>query len=227
MADDTGWVGLRGFNWEPMLARNYSPAGYDRRHMLTLAWVYELPVGKGRKWNTGGITDAIFGGWRINGQFSAYTGTPFTVTGSTQSLRCVGCTQTADQIGEVRKIDTERGPNKPYYDPTSFQDPLRTFNAANPVYRPGTMGLNALYGPGFWRLDPLLSKTFTITERIRTEFRAEAVNITNTPRWGNPGAGSASPLYDAQGNITDLRNFMSITSAGGLRTIRFGLRTEF
>jgi hypothetical protein len=230
MADDTGWVGLRSFNWEPMIGRNYAPAGYDRTHMFTMAWVYELPAGKGKALALSGPLDTIFGGWRVTGQFSAYSGTAFTVSGSSQSLRCAGstaCAQTADQIGPVRKIDTERGPNKPYYDPTSFQDPLRTFNPANPVYRPGSMGIQSLRGPGFWRLDPMISKIFSITERFRTEFRAEAFNITNTPRWGNPNGGAGSVQYNPDGSIRNLQNFMSITSAGGLRSVRFGMRVEF
>jgi hypothetical protein len=234
MNDDTGWTNLPQWNWEPMIDRNYAPAGYDRRHMLTMAWVYELPVGKGRPYATGGVADAIFGGWNISGQFSAYTGTPFMVTGSAQSLRCAGataCNQTADLVRPLVKIGN-KGPGQYYYDPNSFRDPLVFFNANNPVYRPGTTGRNSIYGPGFWRLDPMVSKTFSITERIRTEFRAEALNITNTPRWGNPNAGAASlrlanpndPLNSA---ISATNNFMSITSASGLRSIRFGLRTTF
>ena len=39
---------------------------------------------------TESIADAILGGWRVTGQFSAYTGTPFTVSGSSQSIRCAG-----------------------------------------------------------------------------------------------------------------------------------------
>jgi hypothetical protein len=195
--------------------------------MFTMAWVYDLPFGRGKRWDLRGITDGAFGGWRLTGMFSAYTGTPFTVTGSAAAVRCVGCTQTADQIGPVRKIDTERGPGKPYYDPTSFRDPLFSFNPANPVYRFGTMGRNVLHGPGFWRLDPMLSKEVSVKERVRVEFRAEAQNITNTPRWGNPNAGSASPILNSDGSIRQLNNFMTITGAGGLRSFRFGLRTEF
>jgi outer membrane receptor protein involved in Fe transport len=227
MADDDGWAGLAFSSWEPELKRNYAPAGCDRRHMFTMAWVYDLPFGRGKRWDLRGITDGAFGGWRLTGMFSAYTGTPFTVTGSAAAVRCVGCTQTADQIGPVRKIDTERGPGKPYYDPTSFRDPLFSFNPANPVYRFGTMGRNVLYGPGFWRLDPMLSKEVSVKERVRVEFRAEAQNITNTPRWGNPNAGSASPILNSDGSIRQLNNFMTITGAGGLRSFRFGLRTEF
>ncbi len=227
MTDEDGWAGLAQWNWEPMIDRNYAPAGYDRRHMFTMAWVYHLPVGRGKRWAVSGIADKVLGGWELSGMFSAYTGTPFTVSGSGSSLRCIGCAQTADLVAPLRKIDTERGPGKTYYDPNSFRDPLVFFNPANPVYRPGTTGRNAFYGPGFWRLDPMVSKEFVVTERIRTEFRVEAVNITNTPRWGTPNSGAASLALNPDGSIRALNNFMSITGAGGLRTMRFGLRTQF
>jgi outer membrane receptor protein involved in Fe transport len=227
MGDEDGWAGLAMWNWEPMIRRNYAPAGYDRRHMFTMAWVYELPVGTGKKWSLAGISDQVLGGWKINGMFSAYSGTPFSVSGSSSSLRCIGCSQTADLVAPLTKMDTERGPGKPYFDPNSFRDPLVFFNSSNPVYRPGTTGRNAFYGPGFWRIDPAVFKEFKITERIRTEFRAEASNITNTPRWGNPNSGAASMRLNSDGSIQALNNFMSITGAGGLRTIRFALRTQF
>ncbi|MBI3679365.1 MAG: TonB-dependent receptor [Acidobacteria bacterium] len=227
MADDDGWAGLAFSNWEPELRRNYAPAGYDRRHMFTMAWAYELPVGRGKRLALTGLADKVLGGWQISGIFSAYTGTPFTVSGSGTAVRCVGCPSTADQIAPVRRIDQERGPGKPYYDPNSFRDPLFYFNAANPVYREGTMGRNVLYGPGFWRLDPMVSKQFVVTERVRAEFRAEAFNLTNTPRWSNPNSGSANMQLNPDGSIRALNNFMTITGAGGLRTVRFGMRVQF
>ena len=228
MADEDGWTGLGGgWNWEPMIRRNYAPAGYDRRHMFTVGWLYEFPVGAGKRIHTSGVTNALLGGWKLNGVLSIYTGTPFTVSGSGSSLRCNGCSQTAFQIGPVTKVDTERGANKPYYDVNSFRDPLFYFNSANPQYIPGTMGRNSLYGPGFWRLDPALFKEFRITERFKTEFRMEAGNITNTPRWNNPNGTSANLRLNPDGSVQNINNFMSITGAGGLRTFRLGMRAEF
>jgi hypothetical protein len=226
MADDDGWTGLAFTNWEPEMERNYGPAGYDRRHMFTMAWVYDLPVGRGMRYATSGVADAVLGGWKLAGLFSAYTGTPFGVSGSGNAARCVGCAVTAVQLSPARKIDTERGPGKPYYDPESFRDPLFYFNAGSGFLQ-GTVGRNALYGPGFWRLDPMLSKVFNITERVRTEFRAEATNITNTPRWNNPNGASSGLLLNADGSIRNAQNFMAITGAGTGRTFRFGLRTTF
>ncbi|MGH9662134.1 MAG: TonB-dependent receptor domain-containing protein, partial [Bryobacteraceae bacterium] len=227
MADDDGTAGFAMWDWEPMLQRNYAPAGYDRRHMFTMAWMYDLPVGRGKRVSLSGPLNFVLGGWRINGMFSAYGGTPFSLTTSGDSLRCFGCPQTADLAGPVRKIDQERGPAKPYFDPAAFTDPLWSFDARNPVYRPGTTGRNFLYGPGFWRIDPMISKTFSVTERVQTEFRIEAQNGTNTPRWNQPGTGFGQIQRDSAGRVTDYRNFMAITGAGSLRTMRLGLRLSF
>jgi hypothetical protein len=202
--------------------------------MFVLAWVYQIPVGKGRPVAVSSrLLDAVIGGWQVSGIFSKYSGLPFTVTGSGSSLRSAGNSQTADQIGPVTKVDTERGPGKPYYSPNSFMDPLVFFNQTG-IYRYGTMGRNVLYGPGFFRVDPAVYKTFKVTERIRGEFRAEAYNFTNTPRWNNPSASAATPIRDAAGNITNLNNFMTITSVFGNnfgqdagRQFRFGARVVF
>ncbi len=227
MADDDGTAGLAIWNWEPMIDRNYAPAGYDRRHMLTMAWVYELPVGKGKRWGFSGPLDFLLGGWKVTGMFSGYSGLPFSMTASGDSLRCFGCSQTVDLVGPVVKVDKERGPGKPYFDPSAFFDPIWSFDARNPVYRSGTTGRNFLYGPGFWRIDPMLSKTFRVTERIQTEFRFEAQNGTNTPRWNQPGTGTGQIQRDPSGRVTDYRNFMSITGAGGVRSARLGMRVTF
>ncbi|MBI5086220.1 MAG: TonB-dependent receptor [Acidobacteria bacterium] len=229
-ADDDGWAGMKAFNWEPMLSRNYSPAGYDRRHMFTAAWVYALPFGKGQKFGLSGIADMIAGGWRLNGMFSAYSGTPFTVSGSGSSLQCIGCTQTADQIGPVKKLDG-KGPQQPFYDPSAFRDPLYYFNQTG-VYRPGSMGINRLYGPGFWRLDPGLFKNFKITEKVNMEFRAESTNVAHNARWGNPSGSSANMRLNPDGSLNTsvanpLNGFMTITSADSTRQFRFGLRLAF
>src|SRR6185312_14698732 len=41
-ADDDGWTGVN-WNWAPVCQRNRASAGFDRRHVFTLGWVYELP----------------------------------------------------------------------------------------------------------------------------------------------------------------------------------------
>ncbi|MDP3000401.1 MAG: carboxypeptidase regulatory-like domain-containing protein, partial [Bryobacterales bacterium] len=154
MADEDGWAGLRLWNWGPMIRRNYGPAGYDRTQQFVTAWNYELPFGKGKKFAMDNkAADFVLGGWKFVGSFTAYSGTPFYVSGTGTSLQCIGCTQTGDQIAPVKKLGG-KGPGNPYYDPMSFRDPLFSFNAAAPVYRPGNTGWGILRGPGYWRINP-------------------------------------------------------------------------
>jgi hypothetical protein len=49
----------------------------DVPHMFVLSYIYELPVGKGKKFlNKGGITDKILGGWQVGGVQRYQSGQP-------------------------------------------------------------------------------------------------------------------------------------------------------
>ena len=105
MADEDGWAGLPAATTAgAVIDDNYAPSGYDRTHMFSAGWNYELPVGNGKKLAiTNKVADFVVGGWKMSGIFVAYSGTPFTVTGSGSSLQATGNSQTADQIGPVRE----------------------------------------------------------------------------------------------------------------------------
>ncbi len=231
MADDTGWAGVWGWSWEPMLNRNYGYAGYDRKYSFTTAWVYEMPFGKGQKFGIDNkALDFLLGGWRVNGTFYAYTGTPFYISGSGSSLQCIGCTQTAEQIGEFIKLD-KKGPQQPYFEPSSFRDPQYWFNQTG-IYKPGSTGKLPFHGPGFWQLNPAIFKNFKVTERVNAEFRAESTNLAHNTRWSNPSGSSASQQLNADGSLNTsvtnpLRGFATITGADSTRQFRFGMRVSF
>lgn len=73
-------------------------------------------------------------------------------------------------------------------------------------------------------------KDFRFYERVTVQFKAEAFNFTNTPRFNNPGANvSNMTVNQTTGAITNTNNFMAITSAfdGQERKFRFGLRLSF
>jgi outer membrane receptor protein involved in Fe transport len=224
MSDDDGWAGLPLTNLESALDRNRAVAGYDRTHMFVMSWVYELPWGKGRPMGLNGIADKAFGGWRINGIYSAYTGTPITVSASTTSLNAPGSSQTADQIGEIVKLG-DVGPGTQYYSVAAFRDP--NFQRPSNVFRFGTMGRDALRAPGFQKVDLAMFKDFKFTERFVLQFKAEAFNFTNTPRFGSPASNVSSMAVNAAGVVTNPNNFMAITSASDERKFRFGLRLAF
>ena len=70
-------------------------------------------------------------------------------------------------------------------------------------------------------LDFALIKNFNLTERVRTQFRAEFFNITNTPRFGLHWANNQTVVGSGQfGRVTTTRN-------QGPRLIQLGLKLQF
>ena len=117
------------------------------------------------------------------------------------------------------------GPGTQYYSIDSFRDP--NFQRTPGTFRFGTMGRNAVRGPGFQKVDLALFKDFKIKERFTLQFKAESFNFTNTPRFGNPGANVSSAAINAAGLVTNANNFMAIINASDERKFRFGLRLSF
>jgi hypothetical protein len=207
MTDDDGWAGV-GWNWGPVFSRNRAPAGYDRTHMFTLGWVYELPFGPGKPLASTGVAKHVIGGWSVNGVMSAYTGTPFTVSSPGASLNAPSNSQTADLVNPTVKQLSQVGPGTNWLDPLAFR--------AITDQRFGSSGRNFMRNPGLWNTDLSVNRHFRITERVGTDFRAEFFNFPNTSHFG--GVASA--------DVTN-PNFMRILSSSGERQIRLGLRLGF
>jgi hypothetical protein len=208
------------FNIPSAFGRNRSVTGYDRTHNFQTGFIAEFPFGKSKRWATEGFARRVLGGWQINGIASAYSGTPFSVTSSGTSLNAPTETQTADQVLSEVAILGGTGPGQSYFDPAAF--------APVTAVRYGTSGLNILRGPGFFNVDLGLFRQFSITERVKIQFRTEAFNATNTPHFNNPGTSTTNATRDANGKITKLNGYTEITSAQtDERQFRFGLRLSF
>jgi hypothetical protein len=211
--DDDGWTTLN-WNSPEVMYKNYGPASYDRTHVFQMGFVADLPFGKGGS----GAANAIIKDWSLNGLFSAFTGTPFTVTASGASVNARGNSQTADLVGTPNKLGGI-GAGNPYYD-TSAWAPITEV-------RFGNTGRNSVRGPGAWNIDLSLFRRFPVGRKVTLEARAEAFNLTNTPHFQNPN-----------GNVNS-GSFMTITSTGQNngtgdsgqdfpeRQFRLGVRLQF
>lgn len=211
-----------GLTWNipEMWDRNRAPAGFDRTHNFQMYGVYTLPFGKGQKYANSGFVSHLVGNWQLNGIFSKYTGTPFTVGTSNASLNAPGNTQTADQVKSTVATLGGIGRGNSWFDPTAFV-PIT-------AVRFGNTGRNILRGPGLTNLDASIFRDFAITERLKLQFRAEAFNISNTPAFNNPGATASSATRNAAGEITNLGGFTEVTSAQSTeRQFRFALKLFF
>jgi len=199
--------------------RNRVLTDFDRTHSWVTAATYELPFGKGKSFATSGAAAAILGGWQLAPNMAVYSGLPFTVGADGSSLAAPGNTQTADQIkAGVEKLGGV-GPGAPFYDPTAFRAVVDAQGRGEARF--GNTGVNLLRGPRLFTLHLGVHRKFQISERFDLQFRAEALNLTNTPTLSNPNA-----------TVTTPANFMIITSTQAVatsaqRTLRFGLRLAF
>jgi hypothetical protein len=211
--DEDGATGLR-WNGASQQHRNWARAGHDRPHIFQMAFVYELPYKAASAQNA--TLGAVLGDWQVNGIYSAFSGTPFTIIADAAVVDMPGNLQTADQVGPYVELGA-KGSAGLFFDTSSFAQPQGV--------RLGNTGRSAFRGPGQRNLDFSVFRGFSIGGTWRAEFRAEFFNLTNTPKWRNP---LGTTVQDTGGTIsvTDI-NFGRNFNVVGERQVRVGVRFSF
>lgn len=239
--DETSRVGLAVMDSQhPFL--DYGPADFDATHNFNLSALYQLPF-KGNR---------LKEGWRLGGLFTVQSGNPLNIlagnptTGTaisgftglatirpdlTGALPSVGKTliTTGAQAGNVQWFAPA---TTLVCDPTSpasctsstlFTIPVQVVGGRN-VYHFGSLGRNALRGPGFNNVDFSVTKTTKITERFSHELRVEAFDLFNHPNFANPGL-TAQLSSTSFGVISATR--APTGDAGSSRQIQFAMKLIF
>ena len=144
------------------------------------------------------------------------------MSASGASCNCSGETQRANQILPHVAL-TGSGVNG-----TSYFNPL-AFTPVTAVAL-GTAGYDTLRGPGDTNMDLSIFRAFRLTERFALQIRAEALNVSNTPHFSNPGSNVSNLQLNSNGTVANLNGFGQITSTSALgrvtdqRYFRFGFR---
>ncbi len=166
----------------------------NRPHAVNFNFGYELP--KGSRWWRNAFTQFALDGWKINGNGSIYSGTPFTVNCAAQNAPPGYWTGTPTggipfrcQMGNNIYLPAGQYPSR-------TEDPRLqyAFNAANFVLPAAdSLGIGntpptLLYGPGLINLDWSLAKEFRLgkNESRSLEFRVETFNTLNHFNPNNP-----------------------------------------
>jgi hypothetical protein len=124
-----------------------------------------------------------------------------------------------------------------FFNPLAFSadrlvtlDGIAQNNAAdlNGMYTEGTLGRNAIRGPGFINMDLALAKHFKFFEdKLDAELRMDAFNVFNHVNFGNPNppgcsVGACSPIT----NI-DSPEFGQVTTTLGPRVVQIAMHIRF
>jgi hypothetical protein len=183
---------------------NRGPSAGDITHRFIADYIYELPG----LLNHHGLVRHTLGGWQISGILSATTGEPLIIT---QPSTLTG--SRADYVGG--------DPILPDY-----QDTLQYLNraafarvpivpASGAPLRPGNAGVGLVRGPGRWDLNFSLGKNFSITERVRLQFRTDTFNFFNHTN-----------LSGITTNVTS-GTFGRLTGTTGARVVQLNVRLRF
>ncbi|HEY3972955.1 MAG TPA: TonB-dependent receptor [Candidatus Sulfotelmatobacter sp.] len=234
----------------------YGPDDEVRNHVWVTSLVYELPFGKGKSFmgDSGRLADLFIGGWQISGTTNWSGGLPWTPSFSNcNQVNDVGTCEPVKNgsfhlgAGSFQHPAGQHPfvtfftpiPTLSYPDPTTLGPNVDTCTLTRPSGQGwampacgalGNAGLFSLRGPRAFFADSAAFKNFSITERVKAQFRMDVFNLFNHPVLGFSGnQGGTGQCIDCSGNgqITDIEADASPGSTTGMRQIEFALKFSF
>ena len=200
--------------YDPQAEKTY--ASMDIPQNLIIGYLYELPVGPGKRYLPGGWASKVVGGWSFSGVLTYQSGlmiqTPFPASshvplfaGSIRPNRIEGVSALSDAARSGHF-----NPNQDVYlnaDAWASPAPFSFGDAS---------GMSGVRVPAMLNEDFSLSKNIPIAERLHAEFRADAFNVFNRTVFGFPNLDLSSSGF---GTIASQRN--------NPRTMQVGLKLNF
>ena len=197
---DTNSLNSSGFSVQNSydIPNQYGLSDFDARHRFVLSATFELPF-DGNAWMRG---------WQLAAIVQAQSGNPVNIVTSNSTLTGVANTVRPDLVGPIRIV----GSVDQWFDPSAFMA----------VNRFGNLGRNVVIGPAFHNTDLSVTKTLTLAQRYRLQFRADVFDLFNHPNFGPPGNIVGSPTF---GKISRTR--LPAGEAGSSRQIQLAVKLSF
>jgi hypothetical protein len=205
-------------DWNNLQAE-YGPLSYNVPHRFVAAYVYDLPVGKGRRLlgNQSGVVDKIVSGWGVDGITTYALGFPLIFTAQPTFISqqfgagiprpnvTPGCRKTLPGNAVARQHG--------WFNTSCFTQPSNYGFGNEPRTDP------SLRTQGIANWDAALFKGTAITERVNLQFRAETFNLFNRVQFGQPNTVCCSSSNASFGVVSTQLNLP--------RVVQFALRLNF
>jgi hypothetical protein len=219
-----GFAGLVVNPWNPGQRKGVSD--YDMRHIFNMFAVAELPFGKNKKYlsGSGGLLNALIGGWQVAPTLQASSGLPASVGNGRNWPTNWNITGWATPTSALRSpsgafknapsVTGAAGPN-------IFSNPSAALGGFTFTLPGRTGSRNIVRGHGPFAINLGVGKRFVMpwSERQSVQFRWETFNLTNTTRF------DVNSLTLNLGNTGNFGKYSDIL--GDPREMQFALRFEF
>jgi hypothetical protein len=221
-SDATTWSGAHGVISPFEKNRTKAVTVDDVPHVLSAAFVYELPVGRGKRYLTqGGVTQALLGGWQLSTIFRYSSGLPFFFRVNGTACNVPGQFR-AGCIPAITNPDAVFAQDKGSYDPNA--GPLFNKSAFEPVsafnfyYGRGNRIEEDVRGFAYRNQDLSFIKNTRLGGGANFQFRFEMFNMWNWHVFGARGTtfGATTDAFDLdlasptfgkwKGGVSDPRN---------------------
>ncbi len=233
-APGTGQTRFEPLIKNAMRQNEYARAGFDTEHVFNANAIYELPIGKGKRFfNQGGIVDNIFGGWQLSPIVRISSGAPIIITDPRGTLNRAGRSgaQTANSSLTNQEISNMisiyRTPCGVYWLPTTVINISQTALNAGNCAALGTgrgaegFGTTAFAGQAFFNVGP----GFTGNMSRYTWNGPNYINIDASMSKRFRIKEDVQVIVKAEGfNVTNRANFF--TSGGNIGSTTFGRVTS-
>jgi hypothetical protein len=185
-----GGVGGMINPYDPKAEKTYSE--FDQPQTFKIAYTYELPFGKGKKWggNVNKLTDVAIGGWTVGGLDTYGTGFPLFVqennwTAGTFAGQATGGNPRPNVVPGVNPKSYFGGVGGYKFGQTAVINPEAFTQAPNYTFGNAPKTLGNVRNFTHKEEDLQASKRFPlITERVSLLFRFDAFNIFNRHSFG-------------------------------------------
>jgi hypothetical protein len=228
--------------YDPTTARGVS--SYDITHFFSWATVYELPLGRGKRWLPSGPGSWILGNWQANYIFQVRSGQPYNlqITGDLANIRGSAPNAPGNYLRPNLIADPfVAGPVAANPDPNCQKTISQGGRAADKVHTTtswfnpcafgipsgafGNLGRNVFRGPHVTNMDLSMFKSFPVREQWNLQLRFEAFNVLNIQNWDVPSVltvnSNATTIAANVGRITGLAQGTTP------RQLQFGIRFVF
>jgi len=187
-----------------------SIGGFDRTHRIAASGIWEIPVGRGRRFGGSmpALVNGVIGGWQLGGIVTKQSGPAIGF----------GNRIFTGNLKDIVLPDDERGidVNRPWINVNAGFNRSSAQQLANNI-RTFPLRFSGIRGDGQDRWDFSIIKNFRIREATKVEFRAETYNAWNQTSFNTP---NTDPTSTAFGTITGDQN------RGG-RSWQFALKIVF
>jgi len=199
-----GWTLNAAYTWSKSMQAISRLNGYlspleyvisdqDRAHRIVVSGIWELPLGRGKRWlNASSLADKFVGGWQVQGLYTGQGGPPL---GWGNVLF----------IGDVHNITLPQGQRRVerwFNTDAGFERGSANQLASN--YRTFPSRLSDVRADGTNQWDLSVLKNTRFRERYNIQFRAEFLNAWNHANFAPPNTTPTSTVF---GQVTAQRGF--------------------